>query len=82
MKGEVVHINQQRGIVAIRTETDEFSIIELLGDEVEVGDQLQRSGDHPLGSENIKNLTQGTRMDVYFQNHGVPQSQLRQQLLY
>ena len=41
MRGEVVHIHQQRGMVAVLTETGEYSIIELLGDEVEVGDQLR-----------------------------------------
>jgi hypothetical protein len=82
MKGQVVHIHQQRGMVAVLTEDGEYSIIELLGDEMEVGDQLQWNGDYPLGSETIKNLTQGTRLEVYFQNHCVPQSQLQQQLLY
>jgi hypothetical protein len=53
-----------------------------LGEEVELGDQLQWNGDYPLGGDDVKNLTQHSVMDVYFQNHCVPKSQLRQQLLY
>ena len=81
MKGEVVHVNEQRGMVAVLTEDGEYSIIELFGDEMEIGDQLQWNGDFPLGSETIRNLTQKCQMKVYFQNHGVPESELRQQLL-
>lgn len=72
MEGEVVEINQQRGMAAVLTENGEYSIIELLGDEVEVGDHIQWHGDFPLGSEPIKNLTQECQMDVFFQNHCVP----------
>lgn len=82
MKGTVVHINQQTGMIAVETEDGEYSIIELLGEEVELGDQLQWNGDYPLGGEDVRNLTQHSVMDVYFQNHCVPKSQLRQQLLY
>jgi len=82
MKGDVVQINQQRGMVAVLTDDGEYSIIELLGDDVEVGDVLRWNGDYPLGGEMIKNLTQGISMEVFFQNHCVPKQQLRQQLLY
>ena len=82
MKGQVVHINQMRGMVAVLTDDGEYSIIELSGDSVEVGDVLQWNGDYPVGGEEIRNLTQGTTMDVFFQNHCVPKHQLRQQLLY
>ncbi|MCX7012862.1 MAG: hypothetical protein NTW86_09945 [Candidatus Sumerlaeota bacterium] len=82
MKGQVVEINQRRGMVAVFTEDEEYSIIELLGDELETGDVLQWNGHYPLGSETIRNLTKRAAMTVYFQNHSVPKSQLRQQLLY
>lgn len=82
MKGRVVHVNQHRGMVAVLTEDEEYSIIELLGDDVEVGDVLRWKGDYPLGGETIRNLTQGMSIEVFFQNHSVPQHQLRQQLLY
>ena len=82
MKGRVIHIHHQRGMVAIETEIGELSVLELLDDEVEVGDELQWKGNYPLGSETIKNISRATSMEVYFQNHCVPKSQLRQQLLY
>ena len=77
MKGQVAHINQQSGMVAVFTEDGEYSIIELLGDDVDEGDELQWSGDHPLGGETIRNLTQCCSTEVFFQNHCVPRSQLR-----
>jgi len=82
MEGRIIEINQQRGMVAVETEDGEFSVFELLGDEVEVGDVVRWQGDHPLGGETIRNLTQGETIDVFFQNHCIPQGQLRQQLLY
>ena len=82
MKGEVSHINQRRGMVAVLTDDGEYSVIELLGDDVERGDTLQWNGDYPLGGGTVQDLTQGVTVDVYFQNHCVPKHQLRQQLLY
>jgi len=70
MNGEVVHINQQRGMVAVLT------------DDGEVGDVLRWNGDYQLGGETIRNLTQGTSMEVFFQNHSIPKHQLRQQPRY
>jgi hypothetical protein len=82
MTGKIVEINQRRGMVAVECEDGSFSVFELLGDFVEVGDEVRWQGDHPLGSETINNLTQGARVDVYFQNHCVPRARLRRQLLY
>lgn len=82
MKGEVMHINQQRGMVAVLTDDGDYSIIELLGEDVEVGDALRWNGDDPLGGETIRNLTQGMAMEVFFQNHYVSKTDLRQQLLF
>ena len=82
MKGRVIDIHNERGMVALETNDGDYSIIELLGDEVEMGDELQWKADHPLGSETIRNVTQGATIEVYFQNHCVPKDQLKQQLLY
>jgi hypothetical protein len=83
MKATVVHIHQQRGMVALLTEMGEYSIIELTGDDVEMGDVLRwTSGDYPAGFETVTNTTQGAQIEVIFQNHCVPKHQLRQQLLY
>lgn len=82
MIGEVAYIHAARDMVAVLSDGEDYSIIELLGDEVEIGDRLQWQDFHPLGGETIRNLTKGCTLSVFFQNHGVPQSQLRQQLLY
>lgn len=82
MKGQVVEINARRGMVAVLTDAGDYSILELLGDEVEVSDQLEWQTDHPLGSESVLNRSKAKAISVFFQNHGVGKSQLRQQLLY
>ena len=81
MKGVVHFINQRRGMVAVLTE-DGYSIFELLGgDRVELGDSVSWQDDTALGSEILSNNTQDECYEVYFQNHHVHESQLRQQLL-
>jgi hypothetical protein len=83
MKGAVKYINSNRGMVAVLTEDGDFSVFELLGgDRVEVGDAVSWKDATALGGEILTNHTQGERFEVYFQNHHVPPSQLRQQLLY
>ena len=81
MRGIVSAINPRRGMVALQTGHG-FTIIELLGnDEIEIGDELCWSDDTGLGSENYRNITKGTRFEVFVQNHWVSERQLRQQLL-
>jgi hypothetical protein len=81
MRGHVFAMNPQRGMVAIETEGG-FTIIELLSDDdIAIGDEMAWSDDTGLGSETYRNITKGTRMDVYVQNHWVPKNQLRHQLL-
>jgi len=83
MKGRIHDINHKRGMVAVLTENGDFSVFELLGDDpVEKDDEVTWENDTGLGSEMLTNLTQGDTFEVYFQNHWVPKSQLRQQLLY
>ena len=80
--GVVSAINQKLGMVAIATEDDGYTIIELLSDfEIEVGDSMTWSEGYGLGSEIYENLTKGSRDEVYVQNHSVSQSNLHQQLL-
>lgn len=82
MIGTVVAVNQTRGMVALRTEEGDFSIMEMLGDDPpEIGDEIRWKGDTPLGGETVKNVSQGMTYEVYFQNHYVTRSQLRDQLL-
>ncbi len=83
MKGTITQINRIRGMVAVATESDGYSVFELLGgDSVELGDAVSWKDDTALGSEVLTNHTQGERYEVYFQNHHVNQQLLRQQLLY
>jgi hypothetical protein len=82
MKGTVKYINSIRGMVAVLTEESQYSIFELLaGDTIELDDIVSWSPATALGTEYITNHTQGERYEVYFQNHYVHSSQLRQQLL-
>jgi hypothetical protein len=82
MRGTVTEINQVRGMAAVDTVEDGFTIIELPGEGIEVGDDLSWSDNHPEGSRTIMNVSKGRTMSVMFQSHGVHKSQLRQQLLY
>ena len=47
------------------------TIIELLGYEAEVHDEVSWSDDLPLGGGSASNRTKGEVMDVYFQDHHV-----------
>lgn len=79
MRGRIYKIH--RGMVAVLTENENFSIFELIGgDTVEEGDEVYWENDTGLGDETLHNLTQDSKFEVYFQNHWVPQHQLNQQL--
>lgn len=81
MKGTIHYINRNRGMVAVYTEHG-YSIFELTSSgTVEVGDSVSWHEDTALGSGMVTNHTQGERYEVFFQNHHVNQSLLRQQLL-
>jgi hypothetical protein len=81
-RGTVYAINPRRGMVAIATPDNGFTIIELLGSyEVDVGDAISWDNDTGLGSETYRNETRNEAMDVFVQNHAVAASLLRQQLL-
>jgi len=68
MIGKVRAINHKEGLIAVETDSNEFSIIELLGGyDVEMGDII--SGDlESLGSETVINKTQKEEMDVFIQD--------------
>lgn len=75
-------INPQRGMAAVLTEDDGYTIIEMIGGlEVELGDELSWANDYGLGSEMYRNLTQDERDEVYVQNHSVSDNNVRQQLM-
>jgi hypothetical protein len=80
--GIVAAMNPRRGMVAITTEDDGYTIIELLSAfELEIGDEMVWENGHGLGSEIYSNATKGTREEVYVQNHAVSKANLNQQLL-
>ena len=80
--GPVTHINPQRAMIAVAVEGNGYTIIELIGDEVEIGDVLTWKEWMPLGGGSVYSRDQDRSFDVYFQNHAVNPGQLRQQLLY
>jgi len=82
MRGRIYAINPNRGMVAIETENNGYSIFELLNDDnINVGDEVSWTQDTSLGSTILTNKTRDSRFEVYFQNHWVQKHQLRQQLL-
>lgn len=82
MNGTIYCINEARGMVAIETQTSDFSVFEITGsDNFEVGDKVEWPGATSLGGTQLTNRTKNQTSSVYFQNHWVPKHQLRQQLL-
>jgi len=78
MKGTIELISPHQGMISVRTETDEFSILELVGGySPEIGDVI--IGDlESLGGETVNNVTQGESWDVHIQAiHGSKQTTLR-----
>jgi hypothetical protein len=68
MIGKVRAINQQKGFIAVETDSNEFSVFELLGGyDVEIDDVI--SGDlESLGGETVINKTQSEELDVFIQD--------------
>jgi len=83
MKGKIFEINQKRGMVAVLTESENFSIFEILTyDNFEIDDEVSWTENHPLGDCKIKNLTKNEMFIAYFQNHWITKDNLRKQMLY
>jgi hypothetical protein len=80
--GTVAAQNKRRGMVAIKTEDDGYTIIELLSHfELSIGDKMSWENGYGLGHETYRNDTTGESEDVYVQNHAVSDAALKQQLL-
>lgn len=81
--GTVASINASRGMVAIATTDDAYTIIELLSDfELNIGDEMSWSNGYGLGHEVYRNINTQCSEEVYVQNHSVSQNCLRDQLLF
>jgi len=78
MRGVIKLINERRGMIAVRTDHDEYSVLELLGGySPEIGDVISGNLEN-LGGESVKNITQGEAWDVFIQDiHGLKQTALR-----
>jgi hypothetical protein len=68
-------------MVAIEIHSTSYSILELLSDDVELGDVLSWKQHYDLGSTRIRNVTQSRDFEGFFQNHDVLPGQLQGQLL-
>lgn len=80
--GVVRKFNTARGMVAIETSDDGYTIVELLcSNELELGDQIEWRTGHELGGAEYFNRTRSETLDVYVQNHGVSPPHVDRQLL-
>lgn len=79
MRGVVEQVNKERKLVAAKTDDGDYTIVELTGDDADVGDvlvgDLQREGRMP-----ILNQTRRKTINVVIQNYYVQPSQVRQAL--
>jgi len=79
--GTIAVIVPPHGLVAIATEDDGYTIIELLPEwDLEIGDAISWANGDALGDEVYENLTKGTQATVYVQTHGISKTGLRQYL--
>jgi hypothetical protein len=80
MKAVIVMVNHSNGMVAAKTYGNDFSTFELTGGEtVSVGGVVSWEGDTVMGDCLIA-IGALKPFKVFFQNHWVPQSLVRQQL--
>lgn len=70
MKGTVSRISR-RGLVAIKTEDEDFSIVEVDTDAFDIDDEVFWKDATALGSGHVTNRTQREKVEVFFQNHNV-----------
>lgn len=81
MKGVISDINLQKGIVAVLTESEGYSIFEIISDDnLEIGDELNWSENLPMGTCAINNITKNEIINVYFQNHWYSNENIKKQM--
>ncbi len=81
MTGKVIECNAIRGMIGVRTDAGDYSVIEVSADQVTVGDTVEWTGETPLGRKWLMNTSRGLRFSAFFQRHGVRKDQLKQELL-
>jgi len=78
MQGKIYNINWKQGIVAVLTDSENFSIFEILSDDnIGIGDEVFWNENHPLGDCKIKNISKDETIQVYFQNHWIEEKKLQ-----
>jgi hypothetical protein len=81
MKGKITHINQVRGMGAVKTETEGYSIFELLSKvDIAIGDEIEWENDTNAGTTKVRNNTKNISFNIFFQNHRVGEEILLGQL--
>jgi hypothetical protein len=82
MHGIITNINHRKGMVAVLTANEDYSIFETTNSEdYEIQDRVSWEDEHPLGDCKLMNLTKNEKESVYFQNHCVSNSNSVRQLL-
>lgn len=66
MRATVQMLNSKTGMVAAQTMEGDYTVFELLGDEVEIGDVVEGNL-HSLGGESFLNVSQRQRVEVFVQ---------------
>jgi len=82
-KGIVRLINPRVGFIAIETDGNDFTIVEVTSDdEFEIGDVVQWEQALGLGFDTYYNLTQRKKVDLIAQNHAVRPDALRELMIF
>ena len=64
MRGKISSINSRTGLAAVKTSEDSFSVFEMMGTAIEVGQEI--SGDlESKGVITVKNLSRNLDMEIY-----------------
>ncbi|HEY4083018.1 MAG TPA: hypothetical protein VGM81_20225 [Burkholderiaceae bacterium] len=77
--GVVAAAQPDRGMFALETEDDGYTLIEVLHDfKLEIGDLMMWENGHGLGFQRYANVTKGAREEVYVQFHSLNNAGLKQ----
>ena len=82
MKGKIYKVNRIRGMVAIQTESGDFSVFERGEEKGNVGDEVEWNGDGIIGEVVLKNHSRQSTTIIIFKYHRVPLGTLNARLLF
>jgi len=70
MKATIVGVNPNKGRAVALTSDGQYALLELLGDEPELGDEISGNFEEmPLGGEMLHNITAKAELDVFIQDY-------------